>query len=54
MESGNLEKGLRGAVAEDPAYVQLARDREELKSRLAMSRRINDCDLVQSIPPVCQ
>jgi len=36
-----------GTAVEDPAYVQLARDMEELKSRLAMSICINDYELIQ-------
>jgi hypothetical protein len=47
VESENLGIGLRGTVAEDPAYVPLARDMEELKSRLAMSICINDYEFVQ-------
>jgi hypothetical protein len=51
-ERDNLGIGLRGTMVEDPAYVQLARDREGLKSRLTMSLRINDCELVHFSQPV--
>jgi hypothetical protein len=47
VESENLGICLRGTVAEDPAYVQLARDRQELKSRLATSICIKDYERIR-------
>jgi hypothetical protein len=42
VESENLGMCLPSTMTEDPAYVQLARDRQELKSRLATDICIND------------